>query len=1346
MNLTFYLKRILRQTLSEGQQDFTETELLAASKFIVVLAEPGGGKSTLLKSLACQLGTDVVTASLFKAIGADEENIPLVIDAFDEIAKIDKTGIHSLFKNIRIAKPTHIVISSRSSEWGYAETATVEKFLNISPMIVRLVEFSFTEQQAIFEHYMPGEEYAAFRSEIERFDLEALLPNPQFLQMFADAYIESSRHFTDKRRIFALAVECLAKEANRDIPRSYSSLSSTQKIELASEVFTKLLLSGAEGITTIEASESRMYPHLSSVVQSDKICDDILATRLFVPGSHQDQHRPVHKIVAEYCTADYLTQRISDPADFPTLPKCLSIIAPNSVVRDELRGVLGWMAALGNKSVQETTIKLDPYAVFANGDPSQLLPSSKKFLIENLKKIESTDPYFRRGDQWRTFSISGFFTQDILNEIREFLSNKGNGHLRDLLLELLSGSPASQSLTNELTVIILDTKQSEHTRYLASQTLRSLDQYDYRGVLSVLIFEANSTSLHIASEIITAVGLENFNIRYLAGFLRVCANQYPSYDSRDDTAIGSRYYIKQFINQLPLSVLQPLMDELTCNLTCCCSKNSYECFCLNGISKIVGSMLDRYFEIASPPFNPVRVWEWTGNLNFNNQNHPNQCQSIKTMRQDDNLRQGIIAYILGTVKDRKVIYDIKVRKFQGYFHSHAGLHMLEKDYQFILDMTYELNNVDLWASFIPCHQYNNIKEKIGPNELRQLARLQANSKPEFMKEWACFNKAMAKLELENQGWKRQLSRGKKRRKRRQDKIRENNKKYITNNRQDIANGRDWASLIHFSELVLMAPARIKHEFDDKTMIRNALRNCLNFIRDSVPDLSELAKLQCESKRMNSETVLYAACLEIFRGKGNLESVDLPLLQAFKTNIRAGFSAVSKEEREALENEINRLVFSEPESAENFLRQYLEPQLSQPCANPELWLLSHDEPFQHLHASLSTEWLKRFPSLTIDALQRLFNIALQYGLREDVIKIIAERCSDIMDNNPELTNNETLEKKRLFWLVRAFYFLDEIPDIYWQWLTSNKDNLLRFSNGRMSYRDNQHWPDLNASKIRMVLDVFVEKWPKVDLPNNWGTDSPQEEKAYRLLTDLVWSIESSEPDDALPVLEKLLRDPRLTDFHKDMQSIHAGLVRKKALRDFEPPTVKEIKKHLDEDEVVTVEALRQRVMQELEILQEAINGGEFNTVNLFYDASGAHLKEVRSTEIIAERLSMRLESYNIIITPEHQLKDKNRSDFTAAKLINGKRRLLVAEVKGQWHSELYTAAACQLHERYSIHPDAEQQGIYLVLWFGRNVGVAGRKRHDITDAKALKSSIVECMPADLLGLIDVFVLDLTKERN
>ena len=146
---------------------------------------PVAEKTALMGSLAKQLGTSIVTANVFVHLGADTENRPLVIDAFDELAKIDQTGIHRLLANARKANPTHVILSSRSSEWSRSDTHDFKKlFFGHPPLVVRLCEFDKTEQRAIFDDHLPGEEFAAFQAEVTRFDLEALLPNPQFLKLF----------------------------------------------------------------------------------------------------------------------------------------------------------------------------------------------------------------------------------------------------------------------------------------------------------------------------------------------------------------------------------------------------------------------------------------------------------------------------------------------------------------------------------------------------------------------------------------------------------------------------------------------------------------------------------------------------------------------------------------------------------------------------------------------------------------------------------------------------------------------------------------------------------------------------------------------------------------------------------------------------------------------------------------------------------------------------------------------------------------------------------------------------------------------------------------------------------
>ncbi|HCF7810711.1 TPA: hypothetical protein NIU16_002154 [Klebsiella pneumoniae] len=755
-------------------------------------------------------------------------------------------------------------------------------------------------------------------------------------------------------------------------------------------------------------------------------------------------------------------------------------------------------------------------------------------------------------------------------------------------------------------------------------------------------------------------------------------------------------------------------------------------------------MVDRYFELAQAPFDPVRIWQWISNLNFHHQCQADQSKSVQVLRENETLRQGIIAYVFGPLTDRKEILNLRVEKFAGHLHSHSGLHLWRKDYKFLIDLAFKTDNVDLWASFLVNHQRYKNKEEQGPDDLRAQMRQHALSKPVFMREWARFNNGMKLSEQEHLFWRFRHNRSMKRHDRKRREIHARNIKFVSENKEIIERGRHWGCLVRFAELVLMDPAKIELEFGDEKLVRAALRNCLDFITPEVPTLPELAALQCESKYRHSETVLYAACLEILRAEGNLECVNIELLTALRTNIHMGYNSVSTEERDALQAEVDRLIFPDSESAEKYLRQYVEPQLAQPCPHPEIWMLSGEEVFCHSRAQLSIEWLRRFTDLSLDSADILFEIAAQYGDREDLKEVITERCSDMMSGWPNLTENEDIERKRIFWLVREFYFLENITATYWAWLKSDKENLLHFyeRSGRMSRSEHRAWPELTSMKVEAILDAFIEHWPHVDLPDSWGSDSPKEEKAYRFLNDLIWSINSDTPDDAIPVLDRLLNDPRFTNLHKELQSIHAAQIRKKALRDFEPPTPDEIIQRLDCDSVVTVEGLRQLVLQELHDFQKAIDGGEFNSADRFYEKN-ERLDEVKSTEIIAERLNLRLQPQGIAITPEHQLKGQNRSDFTASKLIGGKRRLLVTEVKGQWHRELYSAASAQLYDRYSIHPDAEQQGIFLVIWFGESETVAGRKNHGIKTAQDLKVSIDAVLPTDLRSLIDVFVLDVSR---
>jgi hypothetical protein len=125
------------------------------------------------------------------------------------------------------------------------------------------------------------------------------------------------------------------------------------------------------------------------------------------------------------------------------------------------------------------------------------------------------------------------------------------------------------------------------------------------------------------------------------------------------------------------------------------------------------------------------------------------------------------------------------------------------------------------------------------------------------------------------------------------------------------------------------------------------------------------------------------------------------------------------------------------------------------------------------------------------------------------------------------------------------------------------------------------------------------------------------------------------------------------------------------------------------------------------------------------------------------LQDRLAALNIAVVIEHHMADGNRCDMTASTSIEGSEFLLVVEVKGQWHRNLFTAASTQLADRYAIYPSAAKQGVYLVLWYGAGERVAGRIEPSISSPDELRKRIIESMPLELQRSIDTVVLDLSR---
>ena len=173
MTSNFYLSR----KLYDHEKEYTELEVIEAFQIIIILAEPGAGKSSLLEKFSSHLNVKKKTANIFNSRNSHDKHSILIIDALDELVRVDQSAVSNLLGKAADLEPTKLIISSRSSEWEESYTSLVRDIFETEPRVFRLYPFNQSEQQQIFENYKAEENFEIFESEVKKYNLEQLLSN-----------------------------------------------------------------------------------------------------------------------------------------------------------------------------------------------------------------------------------------------------------------------------------------------------------------------------------------------------------------------------------------------------------------------------------------------------------------------------------------------------------------------------------------------------------------------------------------------------------------------------------------------------------------------------------------------------------------------------------------------------------------------------------------------------------------------------------------------------------------------------------------------------------------------------------------------------------------------------------------------------------------------------------------------------------------------------------------------------------------------------------------------------------------------------------------------------------------
>lgn len=477
--------RVEKRAGSHGPT-FHRISELRTSPFVVILGEPGIGKSTVLEQEAASEHTvarkvrDVVTGVEL------QPGAPLFVDALDEY-RIDGSAVdkaHSLGLAMTKAKPSRWRLTCRAEDWNKsADLAAIrDSVAGQEIVIAQLLPLTDNEAASILES-LGESDPARFLTKAQSLGAQSLLRSPLSLKLLHAAVSSDADWPSNRHDLFARAIPRLATEYN-DIHRGGVRQPLPQIIEAAEKACLVMLLSGRRTLWRSHdeppaSGDDRAYLRGYELEFADLLFRDMLDTSLF--QGEGESFEPMHRTVAEYLAGRALAKAVVGRVNAAAFPFGRAVAMVTGIDRKaptELRGVYAWFAAhlanLGREDDARQLIEADAATVLAYGDTAIFSTALRRTIFTNLHR---DDPYFRSDDHMHDTAVGGLAGKDLADDFAAEMDNPtaGTHRLVTVFEALTSGSPI-ESLRQKLWDIALDVTRPEwQRRHAADAWLNGAD-------------------------------------------------------------------------------------------------------------------------------------------------------------------------------------------------------------------------------------------------------------------------------------------------------------------------------------------------------------------------------------------------------------------------------------------------------------------------------------------------------------------------------------------------------------------------------------------------------------------------------------------------------------------------------------------------------------------------------------------------------------------------------------------------------------------------------------------------------------------------------------------------------
>ena len=1354
--MTVRIERTLFREASNGHwEQVRQDEILAIDEPVVILGDPGLGKTELTKALGERPGMRYVHAGTFQR-HADPGTLisggqRIVIDGLDEIASAGHGGsVDAVLGQLsRMGNPA-VILSCREADWqGASDRAKIEQDYGMAPVLLHLLPFSYEDTQAFLYGEFPGIDADALLAHLEDRGIESLSENPLTLRMLGEIAEREGELPGSRTQLFDRACRAMLEEKNPLHERDPHGHRTHEELVLAAgAVCAAQLICDRFGVYTgphAKTPEDCLNVADLEGLPSGDAASDVLQTRLFrAEGENRFTH--VHRTFAEYLGAQWLAHCCDKEA---SERRIFALFGSADAVSTSLRGLYGWLPHFSGV-LADRCIAADPNAVLRSGAAETLDHDRARDLLESLKGLLRVDAALlshRRGRH----PASGLMRVQLKDDILGVVTRESrHGPLGRILLEAIPGTDLAPELKPDLASILFERDRYYEVRLFASQMLRAADPMsDWESAIHRLLGMQDRESDLLAWGIIAGIDANVVSVDTVVDAALACLGLAANRDAARKSfplSLDTR-----FLSRVDAAWGAKLLDRLTE-----CARPLMETACSRakaGIADLVRRLTARVIELE-PLTGPERVWAWICWLDGNDGSEYDARKRLTAaFRENERLRAAVLEYVLvGPAADRIGTAAGRLDALQ------LDLYPSAEDLARVIggpgnQTGGALFDTDTWRRLL---SLDRSKEGL-PIVLHDAAVAAADGDPELL---AIVDDMSDRTALKQRAEEEELEAREQAERRR---IRQHH-------RADFARKVDAVVAGEIEVLELPAEVylglRIRPEseylfepgaarFGSKETPGDRLcaflgdelsgRVLEGFVailsRDDLPSAAEIARINCEGKAWAARLPMLCGIAEMLRRGLEIDEIERATLAATYMALQPLWDLgplIRMDVRDALE----KALFRNEADWEAHFRASIEPRLAQNSRRISGFVdLAYDQRLANLAGRLAVEWLRGFPALSPSRQAELLDCALRNADPQMARELVVDRRAD----------GHADEETRLFWLSADYVADFEDRREALQREAADNPGFLWFIRDRIAPAERPGLNGafvtgfglnrLNVAQLTFIVEAFGVNWPATEQPAGaTRRDGCDPQDAAEFIEKAIFEIARRPRSEATEALQELSAAGPESCIDATGRALgHQLWVRK----EFEQtaPTVEELHAAMKDGLPETIDDMRAWFADRIERLQERIRSSNTDMWEAYWAEAGPK-EENYCRDRMIEHLSAQLPE-SIRLEPEARMPGSGRSDIALTR--NAIK--LPVEIKGQWHRNIWEAAIDQLDAKYAVDWQAKGRGAYIVLWFG-DVDKKQLPAHPDGLQRPQTPEELRRMLDDRLtrarrSLIDVFVVDVSR---